>query len=108
MAISHKPGVNNWNNGRHRNTYAVTKDVKQTQRIFSLPKIEEQPKVETPKIKEQPKVEEQLIIDISEKTQEIIVEKQLDIEEPKLIKPKKQWDTKNQNLTPLSGSETNI
>lgn len=84
MAISHKPGVNNWNNGRYRNTYTITQDIKYNQPI----KIEEQPQSpieETPKIIEEVK-----------------------IEEPKSIKPKKQWDNQNQNLTPLSGSETNI
>ena len=109
MAISHKPGVNNWNNGRHRNTYAITRDIKQTQPIFSQPnKIEEQPKIEVSKKEELSKVEESPIVNLTKKTPEIIVEKQLNIEESKQIKPKKSWDTKNQNSTPPSGLETNI
>jgi hypothetical protein len=109
MAISHKPGVNNWNNGRHRNTYAITRDIKQTQPIFSQPnKIEEQPKIEVSKKEESLKIEESPIINSTNKTSENIVEKQLNIEEPKQIKPKKSWDTKNQNSTPPSGLETNI
>jgi len=91
MAISHKPGVSNWNNGRHKNTYVVTRDIKQTQPVFPQPKVEELPTTNP-----------------TEETSENIVEKQLNIEEPKQIKPKKSWDTKNQNSTPPSGSETNI
>lgn len=56
MGISHKPGINNWNNGRHRNTYTVTRDIKYNQPI----KVEEQPQPqieETPKIIEEPKSE---------------------------------------------------
>jgi hypothetical protein len=79
MAISHKPGVNNWNNGRYRNTYTVTQDVKYNQPILSSPKTEKQSIEET---------------------------KNIQIEEPKPTKHKKQWE--NQNLTPPSGSETNI
>ena len=85
MAISHKPGVNNWNNGRHRNTYAVTKDIKYNQPIL---KIEEQSQ---PQIEETPKIVEET-----------------KPEESKSIKPKKQWDNQNQNLIPPNGSETNI
>jgi hypothetical protein len=84
MAISNKPGINNWSNGRYRNTYAITQDIKYNQPI----KIEEQPQSQ---IEETPKIIEEV-----------------KIEEPKSIKPKKQWDNQNQNLTPLSGSETNI
>jgi hypothetical protein len=84
MAISNKPGINNWSNGRYRNTYTITQDIKHNQPI---------------KIKEQPQSQ-------IEETSKIIEE--VKIEEPKSIKPKKQWDNQNQNLTPLSGSETNI
>lgn len=74
MAISHKPGVSNWNNGRHKNTYTIVQDVKYNQpNIVSLPKVEEQPKVELQsKVEEQPQVEPQSKL----------------IEETKPIKPK--------------------
>ena len=52
MAISHKPGINNWNNGRHRNMYTVTRDIKYNQPI----KVEEQPQ---PQIEETPKIVEE-------------------------------------------------
>jgi hypothetical protein len=85
MAISHKPGVNNWNNGRYKNTYTVTKDIKYSQPI----KVEEQPKVETPKNEELSKVEEQLTTNPIKDIHEITVEEQLSLEESKQIKPKK-------------------
>jgi hypothetical protein len=79
MSISNKPGISNWNNGRYRNAYTITQDVKSNQPVLSSPKTEEQP------------------IEDTQKTQ---------IEEFKPTKHKKQWE--NQNLTPPSGSETNI
>jgi hypothetical protein len=84
MGISYKPGINNWNNGRHRNMYTVTRDIKYNQPT----KVEEQPQ---PQIEETPKIVEEV-----------------KIEESKSVKPKKQWDNQNQNLTLPSGSETNI
>ena len=89
MAISHKPGISNWNNGRHRNTYTVTRDIKYNQPI----KVEEQPPSQ---LQPQPQIEE---------TSNIVEE--VKIEESKPIKIKKQWE-KSQSLIPLSGSETNI
>jgi hypothetical protein len=77
MAISHKPGINNWNNGRYKNTYTITRDIKYNQPI---------------KVEEQPEIEE--------------IKEEIQAEEIKSTKSKKQWE--NQNLIPPSGSETNI